>query len=113
MRPVYTFLPAVAAIGAATPQPSDSWVFGNIAVVNGKVVQTVTMEGKVISKQSDNITNLTGTLSEADTKFANVMKLDNVTESTFMSTDSGITWHTDRITTSRIDFDSSSDTMVN
>ncbi|KAJ5890469.1 uncharacterized protein N7473_006697 [Penicillium subrubescens] len=235
MRPVYTFLPAVAAIGAATPQPSDSWVFGNsmfslgppsgnsriikatysilppsvplrstvsnkkdeiwasvwvgasstagdhnanlyqplfnwspdqesqyvkmkrknntemaltekisqyrggqvgqtyvvvpqntaidfeIAVVNGKVVQTVTMEGKVISKQSDScgtiagydITNLTGTLSEADTKFANVMKLDNVTESTFMSTDSGITWHTDRITTSRIDFDSSSDTMVN
>jgi hypothetical protein len=29
MRPAYTILPAVAAIGAAASQPSDSWVFGN------------------------------------------------------------------------------------
>ena len=29
MRPAYTLVPAVAAIGAATSQPSDSWVFGN------------------------------------------------------------------------------------
>lgn len=28
MRPVYTLVPAVAAIGAAASQPSDSWVFG-------------------------------------------------------------------------------------
>lgn len=148
-----------------------------VAVVNGKVVQTVTMEDKVISKQSDSewchfsqdefftnlslqlsmlhfntstpamnaipapvavvhslatvsprvlvsklevhadialdITNLTVTLSEADTNFANVMSLDSVTDSNFKSTDGGITWHTDRITVSSIDFDSSSDTEVN
>lgn len=144
--------------------------------MNGKVVQTVTMDDKVISKQSDSeqcrllqdksitnfvfssrcftsisllqqrmlyrlrrlwytgwlryayelvnylavlanltsdITNLTVTLSEADTNFANVMSLDSVTDSTFKSTDGGITWQTDRITVSSIDFDSSSDTEVN
>lgn len=29
MRPIYTAIPAVAAVGAATSQPADSWVFGN------------------------------------------------------------------------------------
>jgi hypothetical protein len=29
MRPVYTFLPVVAVVGAAASQPSDWWVFGN------------------------------------------------------------------------------------
>jgi hypothetical protein len=58
------------------------------------------------------ITNLTVTLSEADANFANVMSLDGVTESAFKSTDGGITWHTDRITVSSVDFDSSSDTEV-
>lgn len=58
------------------------------------------------------ITNLTVTLSEADTNFANVMSLDSVTDSTFKSTDGCITWHTDKITVSSIDFDSSSDTDV-
>jgi hypothetical protein len=29
MRPIYTVIPAVAAVGAAASQPADSWVFGN------------------------------------------------------------------------------------
>lgn len=61
---------------------------------------------------STEITNLTVTLSESDANFANVMSLDSVTDSAFKSTDGGITWHTDRITVSSIDFDSSSDTEV-
>lgn len=61
---------------------------------------------------SSDITNLTVTLSEADTSFANVMSLGSVTDSTFKSTDGGITWNTDRITVSSINFDSSSDTVV-
>ncbi|CEJ55067.1 hypothetical protein PMG11_01344 [Penicillium brasilianum] len=120
--------------------PQNTTVEFEIAVVNGKVVQTVTMEDKVISKQSNtldaslqylyssnecytgsggcgtlagySITNLTVTLSEADTNFASVMRLNKVTESTFKSTDGGITWHTDKITVSSIDFDFSSDTEV-
>jgi ADP-glucose pyrophosphorylase len=61
---------------------------------------------------ASDITNLTVTLSEADTSFANVMSLGSVTDSTFKSTDGGITWNTDRITVSSINFDSSSDTVV-
>jgi hypothetical protein len=67
----------------------------------------------VLANLTSDITNLTVTLSEADTNFANVMSLDSVTDSTFKSTDGGITWQTDRITVSSIDFDSSSDTEVN
>ncbi|KAJ5464503.1 uncharacterized protein N7458_000189 [Penicillium daleae] len=86
------------------------------------------MEDKVISKQSDILdaalqylyssnecyTGSGGsvTLSEADTSFANVMSLGSVTDSTFKSTDGGITCNTDRITVSSINFDSSSDTVV-
>lgn len=29
MRPIYTVIPAVAAVGTAASQPADSWVFGN------------------------------------------------------------------------------------
>jgi hypothetical protein len=61
---------------------------------------------------ASDITNHTVNLSEADTNFANVMSLDSVTDFTFKSTNGGITWHTDRITVSSIDFDSSCDTEV-
>ncbi|KAJ5973689.1 hypothetical protein N7481_010899 [Penicillium waksmanii] len=115
----------------------------SVAVVNSKVVQTVTMNDEIISKESDaldaplqylyssnecytgagscgsltryhntEITNLTVTLSEVDTRFDSVMSLDSVTDAEFKSTDGGITWHTDRITVNTIDFDSSDDTQV-
>ena len=58
------------------------------------------------------ITNLTVTLSEADTDFADVLSLDSVTDKNFKSTDGGITWHADWIKVSSIDFDSSNDTQV-
>ncbi|OQE25258.1 hypothetical protein PENSTE_c006G09357 [Penicillium steckii] len=120
--------------------PKNTKVDFEIAVINSKVVQTVTMKGKTVSKETDaldsplqylyssnecytgagscgnlagyQITNLTVTLSEADTKFDQVMSLDSVTDSTFKSTDGGITWHTDKIKVNSIDFDSSDDTQV-
>lgn len=58
------------------------------------------------------ITNLTVTLSEADTGFADVLSLDSVTDKNFKSTDGGITWHADWIKVTSIDFDSSNDTEV-
>lgn len=58
------------------------------------------------------ITNLTVTLSEADTGFADVLSLDSVTDKNFKSTDGGITWHADWIKVNSIDFGSSSDTVV-
>ncbi|KAJ5083687.1 hypothetical protein N7456_013114 [Penicillium angulare] len=122
------------------PVPSDSTVDFEIAVVDKKVIQTVTIGGKVTSQQSDalddplqylyssnecytgsgscgtlggyTIANLTVTLSEADTNFASVMDLDDVTDATFSSSDGGITWHTDRVTVSSIDFDSTDDTEL-
>ncbi|KAJ5672275.1 hypothetical protein N7507_001402 [Penicillium longicatenatum] len=120
--------------------PQNTTVDFEIAVEDKKVIQTVTIDGEVVSKQSDtldaalqylyssnecytgsgscgtlagySITNLTVTLSEADTGFADVMSLDSVTDKNFKSTDGGITWHADWIQVSSINFDSSDDTEV-
>ncbi|KAJ5948564.1 hypothetical protein N7454_001871 [Penicillium verhagenii] len=120
--------------------PKNTTVDFEIAVEDEKVIQTVTIDGEVVSKQSDTldaalqylyssnecytgsgscgslagytISNLTVTLSEADTGFADVMSLDTVTDKNFKSTDGGITWHADWIKVSAINFDSSSDTEV-
>ncbi|KAJ5947154.1 hypothetical protein N7466_000169 [Penicillium verhagenii] len=120
--------------------PKNTIVDFEIAVEDEKVIQIVTIDGEVVSKQSDTldaalqylyssnecytgsgscgslagytISNLTITLSEADKGFADVMSLDSVTDKNFKSTDGGITWHADWIKVSAIDFDSSSDTEV-
>ncbi|KAJ5760220.1 hypothetical protein N7520_007376 [Penicillium odoratum] len=120
--------------------PRDTTVEFEIAVEGKKVIQTVTIDGKVVSKQSDtldaaiqylyssnecytgsgscgtldgySITNLTVTLSEADTGFADVMALDSVTDKNLKSTDGGITWHADWIKVSSINFDFSNDTAA-
>ncbi|KAJ5408600.1 hypothetical protein N7509_002483 [Penicillium cosmopolitanum] len=135
-----TYTPSGQLGQAYVTVPKSTQVDFEIAVVNSKVVQTVTMNDKIISKESDaldaplqylyssnecytgagscgsvdgwKITNLTVTLSEADTSFDSVMSLDSVTDAEFKSTDGGITWHTDRITVNTIDFDSSDDTQV-
>ncbi|KAJ6093033.1 hypothetical protein N7486_008322 [Penicillium sp. IBT 16267x] len=111
-----------------------------VAVKDKKVIQTVTIDGEVVSKQNDTldaalqylyssnecytgsgscgtlasyrITNLTVTLSEADTGFADVMSLDSVTDKNFKSTDGGITWHADWIKVPSVDFQSSNDTRA-
>ncbi|KAJ5785590.1 uncharacterized protein N7503_010802 [Penicillium pulvis] len=120
--------------------PQNTTVDFEIAVEGKKVIQTVTIDGEIVSKQSDtldaalqylyssnecytgsgscgtlagySITNLTVTLSEADTGFADVLSLDSVTDKNFKSTDGGITWHADWIKVTSIDFDSSNDTEV-
>ncbi|CAI7652763.1 unnamed protein product [Penicillium pancosmium] len=142
-QPIFNWCPDQESQGC--PATAQEWcvaasTYTPFAVVNSMVVQTVTMNDKIISKESDaldaplqylyssnecytgagscgsvdgwKITNLTVTLSGADTSFDSVMSLDSVTDAEFKSTDGGITWHTDRITVNTIDFDSSDDTQV-
>ncbi|KAJ5126136.1 hypothetical protein N7448_005448 [Penicillium atrosanguineum] len=121
--------------------PTKTLVDFEIAVVDDNVVQTVTIQGKVVSKRSDaldaslrylyssnecytgggscgelngyKIHNLAVTLSEADTDFASDMSLDGVSDAGFKSTDGGITWESDYVQVKAIDFDSSADTELN
>ncbi|KAJ5312069.1 hypothetical protein N7508_002899 [Penicillium antarcticum] len=116
--------------------PKNTAVDFEIVVENKKVVQTVTMDGKVVSKESDAlnsplkylyssnecytgsgncgslagyyINNLTVTLSEADTKFDQVMALDGVTDDGFTTSDGGLTWHTEWVKVESVNFDSNS-----
>jgi hypothetical protein len=47
-------------------------------------------------------------LSEADTKFDQVMALDGVTDDGFTTSDGGLTWHTEWVKVNSVDFDSTS-----
>ncbi|KAJ5109437.1 hypothetical protein N7456_006112 [Penicillium angulare] len=117
--------------------PANTTLDFEIAVEDENVIQTVTMAGKVISKQSDAldyplqyllssdecytgsgscgsidewyIRNLTVTLSEADSSFSSVFELDGVTAADLTTSDSGTTWHTEWIKITSIDFENSSD----
>jgi hypothetical protein len=103
MLPSNTFTPATSAtpdLEAVAPSPATVCIhIPDIFHQSG----LLTFSG---------ITNLTVTLSEADTGFADVMSLDSVTDKNFKSTDGGITWHADWIKVSSINFDSSDDTEV-
>jgi hypothetical protein len=46
-------------------------------------------------------------LSEADSKFDQVMALNGVTDDGFTSSDGGLTWHTEWVKVNSVDFDSS------
>jgi hypothetical protein len=47
-------------------------------------------------------------LSEADSKFDQVMALTGVTDDGFTSSDGGLTWHTEWVKVNSVDFDSTS-----
>ncbi|KAJ6080797.1 hypothetical protein N7499_005671 [Penicillium canescens] len=131
-----TYTPSGQLGQAYVTVPNNTLVNFEIAVENGKVVQTVTMDGKVVSKESDAldsplqylyssnecytgsgncgslagyyINNLTVTLSEADTKFDQAMALDGVTDNGFTTSDGGLTWYTEWVKVNSVDFDSTS-----
>lgn len=122
------------------PVPPQTNLDFEISVENNKVYQTVTMNGEVVSQQSDaldndlkylyssnecytgsgncgllqgyKITNVTVTLSAADESFGKTMALFSCTDAGFATTDNGRTWYTDYIAIQEIDFDSSSDASV-
>ncbi|PLB52784.1 hypothetical protein P170DRAFT_454054 [Aspergillus steynii IBT 23096] len=106
--------------------PKDTQVDFETSVENKKVLQTVTIDGKVVSKESDALdsdllylysgdecytgsgtcgtleaysyTNITIHLSEADEKYGDTLSLYSGTASTgFTTSDSGKTWHADAI----------------
>ncbi|KAJ5997932.1 hypothetical protein N7522_009592 [Penicillium canescens] len=131
-----TYTPSGQLGQAYVTVPNNTLVNFEIAVENGKVVQTVTMDGKVVSKESDAldsplqylyssnecytgsgncgslagyyINNLTVNLSEADTKFDQAMALDGVTDDGFTTSDGGLTWYTEWVKVNSVDFDSTS-----
>ncbi|KAJ6018513.1 hypothetical protein N7499_003290 [Penicillium canescens] len=132
-----TYTPSDQLCQAYVTVPNNTPVDFEIAVENGKVVQTVTMDGKVVSKQSDAldsplqylystnecytgsgncgslagyyINNLTVTLSEADIRFDQAMALDGVTDDDgFTTSDGGLTWYTEWVKVNSVDFDSTS-----
>ncbi|GFG23522.1 hypothetical protein IFM61606_03405 [Aspergillus udagawae] len=135
-----TYTPDGQVGQAYVPVPPKTKLDFEISVENNKVYQTVTMNGGMISQQSDaldnglkylyssnecytgsgncgllpgyNITNLTVTLSAADESFGETMALYSSTDAGFATTDNGKTWYTDYIATQEIDFDSSSDASV-
>ncbi|KAF4237540.1 hypothetical protein CNMCM6805_006871 [Aspergillus fumigatiaffinis] len=122
------------------PVPSKTKLDFEISVENNKVYQTVTMNGEVISQQSDaldnglkylysqnecytgsgncgvlqgyKITNLTVTLSAADESFGKTMGLFSSTDAGFATIDNGKTWYTDYVAIREVDMDSSSDASV-
>ncbi|EAL86430.2 hypothetical protein KXV74_001835 [Aspergillus fumigatus] len=122
------------------PVPPQTNLDFEISVENNKVYQTVTVNGEVVSQQSDaldndlkylyssnecytgsgncgllqgyKITNVTVTLSAADESFGKTMALFSCTDAGFATTDNGRTWYTDYIAIQEIAFDSSSDASV-
>ncbi|KAJ5329398.1 hypothetical protein MYU51_015111 [Penicillium brevicompactum] len=112
--------------------PKDTAVDFEIAVANNKVTQTVNMNGKEISKETDAldsplkyimstdecytgsgscgtvntwyVKNLTITLNKADTKFGETFTAGGLT-----SSDNGITWTADSVDVQKVNYADSAD----
>ncbi|PYH46637.1 uncharacterized protein BP01DRAFT_338176 [Aspergillus saccharolyticus JOP 1030-1] len=118
---------------AYVPVTEDAQVDFEIYVQDNKVYQIVTMNGKVVSKQNDALTNplqylyasdecytgsgtcgtlpsyswnnITITLSEADQNFGGTLEMiGSMSSSGFSSSDGGKTWHADAVVFPTDDF---------